>query len=52
MWDLKIIDTDKSLYVAIADAIERDIRLGILKAGEKLPAQRELAKKSELTSPP
>lgn len=45
MWDLKIIDTDKSLYVAIADAIERDIRLGILKAGEKLPAQRELAKK-------
>lgn len=48
----KIIDTDKSLYVAIADAIGRDIRLGILKAGEKLPAQRELAKKSELTSPP
>lgn len=45
MWDLRIIDTDKSLYIAIADAIERDIRLGILKAGEKLPAQRGLAKK-------
>ncbi len=45
MWDLKIIDTDKSLYIAIAEAIERDIRVGILKAGEKLPAQRELAKK-------
>lgn len=44
MWDLKIIDTDKSLYIAIADAIERDIRLGILKAGEKLPTQRELAR--------
>ncbi len=45
MWDLRIINTDKSLYFAIADAIERDVRLGILKAGEKLPAQRELAKK-------
>ncbi len=45
MWDLRIIDTDKSLYIAIAEAIERDIRAGILKAGEKLPAQRELAKK-------
>ncbi len=27
MWDLKIIDTDKSLYSAVADALERDIRL-------------------------
>lgn len=45
MWDLKIIDTNKSLYIAIADAIYRDIRLGILKAGEKLPPQRVLAKK-------
>jgi len=45
MWDLKIINTDKSLYIAIADAIERDIQLGILKAGERLPSQRELAKK-------
>lgn len=43
MWDLKIIDTDKSLYIAIADAIERDIRLGILKPGEKMPTHRELA---------
>ena len=45
MWDLKILDTDQALYSAIANAIERDIRLGILKAGEKLPTQRELAKK-------
>ncbi len=45
MWDLRIIDTDKPLYLAIADAIERDIRIGMLKAGEKLPAQRALAKK-------
>jgi DNA-binding transcriptional MocR family regulator len=45
MWDLRVIDTDKSLYIAVADAIERDIRAGILKAGEKLPPQRDLAKK-------
>ncbi len=45
MWDLKIINTDKSLYIAIADAMERDIRQGILKAGERLPSQRDLAKK-------
>lgn len=45
MWDLRVIDTDKSLYIAVADAIERDIRAEILTAGEKLPAQRDLAKK-------
>lgn len=44
MWDLKIIDTDKALYVAIADAMERDIRLGLLKGGEQLPTHRELAR--------
>lgn len=43
MWNLKVIDTDKSLYLAIADAIERDIQLGILKAGDKLPTHRALA---------
>lgn len=44
MWNPKIIDTDKVLYVAIADAIERDIHLGILKPNEKMPPQRSLAK--------
>jgi len=44
MWDLKIIDTDKPLYVAIAEAIERDINAGLLLSGEKLPTHRELAK--------
>lgn len=44
MWNPKIIDTDKSLYIAIADAIERDIRSKILQPGEKLPPQRSLAK--------
>jgi DNA-binding transcriptional MocR family regulator len=44
MWNPKIIDTDKVLYVAIADAIERDIDIGILKPNEKMPPQRSLAK--------
>ncbi len=43
MWNPKIIDTDKSLYIAVADALERDIRSGILKPGEKMPTHRELA---------
>lgn len=45
MWDLKIIDTDKPLYIAIAEAIERDIRAGILNAGDKMPTHRNLANK-------
>lgn len=49
MWDLKIIDTDKSLYIAVAEALERDIHLGILKPGDKLPTQRELAIKVGVT---
>lgn len=44
MWNPKIIDTDKVLYIAIADAIERDIQLGILIPNEKMPPQRSLAK--------
>lgn len=44
MWNPKIIDTDKVLYIAIADAIERDIALGILRPNEKMPPQRSLAK--------
>jgi DNA-binding transcriptional MocR family regulator len=44
MWNPKIIDTDKILYIAIADAIERDIHLGVLQPNEKMPPQRSLAK--------
>ena len=44
MWNPKIINTDKVLYVAIADAIERDVKLGILKENDKMPPQRSLAR--------
>jgi DNA-binding transcriptional MocR family regulator len=43
MWNPKIIDDDKSLYLAIADALEHDIRGGLLKPGQKMPTHRELA---------
>lgn len=44
MWNLKDLNTDMSLYLALVDAIERDINNGILKPGDKLPTQRELAR--------
>lgn len=44
MWTLKIINTDKPFYISIADAVERDIRCGTLKPGDKMPTQRQLAK--------
>lgn len=44
MWNLKVIDISKSLYLAIADAMERDIKEGVLLPGDKMPTHRELAK--------
>lgn len=44
MWKPRQLNTDISLYVAIADELERDILEGHLTAGEKLPPQRALAK--------
>lgn len=44
MWDLKILNTDVPFYISIADAIERDIKRGLLKPGDKMPTHRELAK--------
>lgn len=44
MWNPKIIDADKVSYVAISDAIERNVQFGVLKPGERMPPQRSLAK--------
>lgn len=43
MWKPIELDTDKTLYIAIVDAIEKDITDGILKPGDKMPTQRWLA---------
>ncbi|MFZ5965663.1 MAG: PLP-dependent aminotransferase family protein [Bacillota bacterium] len=42
-WHPKIEKGNKPLYIALVDALELDIKSGILKPGEKLPPQRELA---------
>ncbi len=42
-WNPKIETGNKPIYIALADALESDINAGILKPGEKLPPQRELA---------
>jgi len=43
LWLPKRLDSDKPLYLAIADALERDVRAGALVAGAQVPPQRDLA---------
>ena len=42
-WMPKIDKTDKPMYLAIMETLDSDIRNGVLKPGDKLPPQRELA---------
>ena len=45
-WKLEIVldpQSDKSLYLQIADAVISDIRSGRLKPGEALPGSRSMA---------
>ncbi len=42
-WQPQDLNRDKPLYLAIADALEGDIRSGLLATGQKLPPQRDLA---------
>lgn len=42
-WHAPVHNSDKPLYLAIADAIADDVRRGRLAAGHRLPAQRALA---------
>ncbi len=43
MWIVKNIDTSKPLYLAVVEALEQDIRSGVLQPGERLPTYRKLA---------
>ncbi|MDR3590798.1 MAG: PLP-dependent aminotransferase family protein [Negativicutes bacterium] len=43
-WRPQTLNLDKPLYIAIADALEKDIRAGLLQPGQRLPPQRDLAK--------
>ncbi|MBP1744539.1 MAG: GntR family transcriptional regulator [Firmicutes bacterium] len=42
-WKPRMPDADQTLYLAIAEQLEKDIESGILLPGTKLPPQRELA---------
>lgn len=42
-WKPKILKINKAIYTEIANALEGDIKKGLLKPGDKLPPQRELA---------
>ncbi len=44
-WTPRTEASGKPRYIAIADAIEQDIRSGILSPGTRLPPQRQLAKR-------
>ena len=44
-----VLDRSKPLYLAIADAIARDVEGGTLAQGARLPPQRELAWKLGVT---
>ncbi len=48
MWKPRIPGSGKPLYLAIADALERDVGEGVLKPGARLPPQRELAAAMDL----
>lgn len=43
-WNKALADRDKPAYLAIAEAIELEIRQGLLKLDDRLPPIRELAK--------
>ncbi|NVK19027.1 MAG: PLP-dependent aminotransferase family protein [Methylocystaceae bacterium] len=42
-WYPHHLDSQKAVYLAIVEAIEQDLARGVLKGGDKLPAQRQLA---------
>ena len=43
LWLPRRLDSGKPLYLAIADALERDVHAGALPVGAKIPPQRDLA---------
>jgi len=43
LWLPRRLDSGKPLYLAIADALERDVHSGVLAGGAKVPPQRDLA---------
>jgi DNA-binding transcriptional MocR family regulator len=49
IWSPRLPETDAPIYGRIADALERDVRSGMLIAGSQLPTHRELARELGIT---
>lgn len=49
IWNPTLETTSQPRYLALASAIERDIKAGRLKAGDQLPTHRDLAGKLDVT---
>ena len=45
IWKPQLETDDGPVYLAIADALARDVEAGALCAGERLPTHRELAQR-------
>ena len=44
MWSPRGLDSEGPVYLAIADALARDVAAGRLRAGDRLPTHRALAR--------
>jgi DNA-binding transcriptional MocR family regulator len=49
IWSPRLPETDAPIYGRIADALERDVRSGMLIPGSQLPTHRELARELGIT---
>ena len=49
IWSPRLPETPDPIYSRIADALERDIRAGVLVPSSRLPTHRELARNLRIT---
>jgi DNA-binding transcriptional MocR family regulator len=49
IWSPRLSETSDPIYHRIADALERDVRGGVLMTGSRLPTHRELARSLRIT---
>jgi len=49
IWSPRLPETTEPIYSRIADALERDVRAGVLVPGSRLPTHRELARGLRIT---
>jgi DNA-binding transcriptional MocR family regulator len=49
IWSPRLSETSDPIYHRIADALERDVRAGVLMTGSRLPTHRELARSLRIT---